>query len=279
MKLIENMIFDEERALYGSSDIMVKNCKFQGPADGESALKESRNVVVEDCFCDLRYPFWHDDNLVIRSTELTEKCRAALWYSKGIVIETSKLHGIKALRECANVAIRNCDIISPEFGWFVNDVAMEGTIIESEYFMMRSNRLRFQDVQLNGKYSFQYITDSVFENCIFLTKDAFWHAKNVVVRNSEIRGEYLAWYAENITFENCVIRGTQPLCYCKNLKLINCEMLDADLCFEKSEVEATLTAPVISIKNPAAGCIRVPAVGEIIQDDPKALGKIDIVPA
>lgn len=279
MKLIENMIFDEERALYGSSDIMVKNCKFQGPADGESALKESRNVVVEDCFWDLRYPFWHDDNLVIRSTELTEKCRAALWYSKGIVIETSKLHGIKALRECANVAIRNCDIISPEFGWFVNDVAMEGTIIESEYFMMRSNRLRFQDVQLNGKYSFQYITDSVFENCIFLTKDAFWHAKNVIVRNSEIRGEYLAWYAENITFENCKISGTQPLCYCKNLKLINCEMLDADLCFEKSEVEATLTTPVISIKNPAAGRIQVPAVGEIIQDDPKLLGKIDIVPA
>lgn len=279
MTLIENQMFDEERALYGSSDITVRNCKFQGPADGESALKECHNIVVEDCFWNLRYPFWHDTNLKISGAELTENCRAALWYSNQIVIENSKLHGIKALRECADVAIRRCDIISPEFGWFVNDILMEDTIIEGEYFMMRSNRLRFQDVQLNGKYSFQYITDSVFENCIFLTKDAFWHAKNVVVRNSEIRGEYLAWYAENITFENCVIRGTQPLCYCKNLKLINCEMLDADLCFEKSEVEATLTAPVISIKNPAAGCIRVPAVGEIIQDDPKALGKIDIVPA
>ena len=96
------------------------------------------------------------------------------------------------------------------------------------------------------------------------------------MRNCEVRGEYLAWYAENITFENCKISGTQPLCYCKNLKLIHCEMLDADLCFEKSEVEATLTTPVISIKNPAAGCIKVPAVGEIIQDDPAALGKIDI---
>lgn len=279
MTLIENQMFDEERALYGSLDITVRNCKFQGPADGESALKESSDVVVEDCFWDLRYPFWHDTNLRISRTELTEKCRAALWYSNQIVIENSKLHGIKALRECADVAIRRCDIISPEFGWFVNDILMEDTIIEGEYFMMRSNRLRFQDVQLNGKYSFQYITDSVFENCIFLTKDAFWHAKNVVVRNSEIRGEYLAWYAENITFENCIIRGTQPLCYCKNLKLINCEMLDADLCFEKSEVEATLTTPVISIKNPAAGHIQVPAVGEIIQDDPKALGKIDIVPS
>ena len=278
MKLIENQIFDEERALYGSSDIMIKSCKFEGPADGESALKESKDVVVEACYWDLRYPFWHDDNLVIRSTELTEKCRAALWYSKEIVIEDSKLHGIKALRECADVVIRGCDIISSEFGWFVNNIVMENTSVAGEYFMMRSNRLVFRNMQLNGKYSFQYITDSVFENCVFNTKDAFWHAKNVVVRNCEVRGEYLAWYAENITFENCKISGTQPLCYCKNLKLINCAMLDADLCFEKSEVEATLTTPVISIKNPAAGCISVPAVGEIIMDDPAAIGRLDIVP-
>lgn len=277
MTLIENRIFDEERALYGSSDIMVRNCKFQGPADGESALKESRNIEVESCYWDLRYPFWHDTNLKISHTELTEKCRAALWYSTQIIIEDSKLHGIKALRECADVAIRGCDIISPEFGWFVNSVVMEDTAVAGEYFMMRSNRLRFNGVKLNGKYSFQYITDSVFENCVFNTKDAFWHAKNVVVRNCEVHGEYLAWYAENITFENCKIRGTQPLCYCKNLKLINCEMLEADLCFEKSEVEASLTTPVISIKNPAAGCIRVPAVEEIIQDDPTAKGKIEII--
>lgn len=277
MTLIENRIFDEERALYGSSDITVRNCKFQGPADGESALKESRNIEVESCYWDLRYPFWHDTNLKISHTELTEKCRAALWYSTQIIIEDSKLHGIKALRECADVAIRGCDIISPEFGWFVNSVVMEDTAVAGEYFMMRSNRLRFNDVKLNGKYSFQYITDSVFENCVFNTKDAFWHAKNVVVRNCEVHGEYLAWYAENITFENCKIRGTQPLCYCKNLKLINCEMLEADLCFEKSEVEASLTTPVISIKNPAAGCIRVPAVEEIIQDDPTAKGKIEII--
>ena len=276
MKVIENQIFDEERALYGSSDVTIKSCKFEGPADGESALKESRDVVVEDCFWDLRYPFWHDDNLVIRSTELTENCRAALWYSKGIMLEDSKLHGVKALRECADVVIRGCDIISPEFGWFVNKVTMEDSAVTGEYFMMRSKQLTFRNMQLNGKYSFQYITDSVFENCVFNTKDAFWHAKNVVVRNCEVRGEYLAWYAENITFENCKISGTQPLCYCKNLKLINCEMLDADLCFEKSEVDATLTAPVISIKNPSAGCIKVPAVGEIIQDDPAAQGIIEI---
>ena len=51
-------------------------------------------------------------------------------------------------------------------------------------------------------------------------------------------------------------------------------MIHADLCFEKSEVEATITTPVISIKNPLSGCIQVPAVGEIILDDENAKGKI-----
>ena len=41
MKVVENQKLDMERALYGSQDILVKNCVFDGPADGESALKEN----------------------------------------------------------------------------------------------------------------------------------------------------------------------------------------------------------------------------------------------
>ena len=114
----------------------------------------------------------------------------------------------------------------------------------------------------------------MFENCVFDTNDAFWHALNIVVRNSVVKGEYLAWYSENITFENCKIIGTQPLCYCKNLKLVACEMVDTDLSFERSEVEATLTAPIVSIKNPLSGCICVPEVGELIMDIENAHGEV-----
>lgn len=274
MNTVTNQTFDEERALYGSTDLFVSDCRFDGPADGESAFKEGKNICVEDCFFNLRYPFWHDDDLNITRSEMTELCRAALWYSHGITITDSKLHGIKALRECSNIQIRGCDIISPEFGWSVQDVAMDDCTVQSEYFMMRSDRLKFKDVKMKGKYSFQYITDSVFEDCSFDTKDAFWHAKNITIKNSVVKGEYLAWYSEDITFENCKIIGTQPLCYCKGLRLINCEMVDTDLSFERSEVEATLTAPIISIKNPLSGRIYVPQVGEIIMDIPEANGKI-----
>lgn len=274
MTIIENKTFDTERALYGSDGVAVKNCAFDGPADGESALKESRNVQVESCFFNLRYPFWHDHNLRISGSEMTDKCRAALWYCEGVEIKDTKLHGIKALRECADAVITDCDIVSPEFGWSVRGCEMRDTTAESEYFMMRSTGLRFKNVKLKGKYSFQYIEDAVFENCEFDTKDAFWHAKDVVVRDSVVKGEYLAWYCENVTFENCTIIGTQPLCYCRGLRLINCAMIDTDLAFERSEVEADITTEVISIKNPLSGRISVPAVGEIIRDIPGADGEV-----
>lgn len=274
MKTITNKTFDNERALYDSHDILVRDCAFDGPADGESAFKECSDIAVEHCFFNLRYPFWHDKGLKVADCEMTGLCRAALWYSENVKIENSKLHGIKALRECADIRMQGCDIISSEFGWSVRGIIMEDCTVQSEYFMMRSERLNFRDVRMKGKYSFQYITDSVFENCVFDTKDAFWHARNIVVRNSVVKGEYLAWYSENITFEKCKIVGTQPLCYCKNLKLIDCEMVDTDLSFERSDVEATLTAPIVSIKNPLSGHIYVPEVGELIKDIENAQGKV-----
>ena len=43
MKVIQDEQHDEDRALYGLDGIQVLNCKFDGPADGESAMKEADN--------------------------------------------------------------------------------------------------------------------------------------------------------------------------------------------------------------------------------------------
>ena len=51
-------------------------------------------------------------------------------------------------------------------------------------------------------------------------------------------------------------------------------MEDTDLSFERSDVEATLTAPIVSIKNPLSGHIYVPEVGELIMDIENAHGEV-----
>lgn len=78
MKIIENQRFDEERALYGSNQLLVKNCSFDGPADGESAFKECSHIEAEHCFFNLRYPFWHDNGLTIRHSEMTTDCPGSI---------------------------------------------------------------------------------------------------------------------------------------------------------------------------------------------------------
>ncbi|MBQ3589234.1 MAG: DUF3737 family protein [Clostridia bacterium] len=264
MTLIENLTYDEERALYASSDVHLINCSFDGEADGESALKESNNILAENCFFNLRYPFWHNDVLTVADSEFTEKARAPFWYSNDVIIENCTINSPKSLRECAKIRVSSSKIESNELGWNCNDLKMSNSSVQGEYLFFNSKNLSLLEITLFGKYSLQYIENVTIEDSKLNTKDAFWHSKNVTVKNTVIKGEYLGWYSENLTLENCTIIGTQPLCYCKGLTLINCEMHDCDLAFEKSEVEATITTPVISIKNPKSGHISVPLYNELI---------------
>ena len=232
--------------------------------------------MVENCYFGLRYPFWHTTGVKMTGCELSEDCRAGFWYSDIITIDQSRLNGVKALRECKNIKISKTDIDSQEFGWDCENVRIYEGEIKSEYFLMRSKNILMENAQMMGKYSFQYIENSTVKNCILNTKDAFWHSKNVTVKDTVIIGEYLGWYSESLTLDNCKIYGTQPLCYCKNLRLINCEMHDCDLAFEKSTVNAHITTPVKSIKNVLGGKITVPYVEQIIKQDERYQGIIEI---
>ena len=264
----ENLILDEERALYGISDSIVKNCRFDGKADGESALKEASRIQVENCYMNLRYPFWHVSEAKISNCELTENCRAALWYDKNISIENCKLNGIKALRECEAIRLTNSSVSSPEFIWKCRNLTVENVkIAESEYPFFEVTDAKIKNLSMKGKYSFQYDENIEIEDSNLDTKDAFWHTKNVTVRNSVIKGEYLGWYSENLTLINCRIVGTQPFCYCKNLVLENCTMENCDLAFERSTVNATVSGKIDSVKNPLSGKIVADEIGEIIMEE------------
>lgn len=265
--IYKNEQYDEERALYDIEDSEVVNCIFDGPADGESALKECRNLTVEKCEFRLRYPLWHVTGARIKDCTMTDSCRAALWYDNGISIENSKLHGIKVLRECENISVNGCDIISEEFGWRCRNVNLNKSTLASKYALFQTRELQIDELSMTGKYSFQYIENAVIKNSDFNTKDAFWHAKNVIVYDTVLVGEYLGWYSENLHLVRCKIKGTQPFCYCKGLVLEDCTMEDTDLSFENSEVEATVIGNIVSVKNPIAGFIKADSISEMIWDE------------
>ncbi len=266
LAVVEGQTYGEERALYALSHAIVRNCIFDGPADGESALKEANDITVEHCDFRLRYPLWHVRGGFMQSCTLTDTCRAALWYASDMTIDESALWGIKALRECARMTLSGCTVKSAEFGWLCHDLRLKECGISGEYPFFMTRGLCADELKLTGKYSFQYVENCTIENSFLDTKDAFWHAKHITVTDSTIRGEYLGWYSEDLTLVRCHIIGTQPLCYCRNLTLIDCTMEGCDLAFENSEVTATVTGRIDSIRSPAAGHIVAGEIGAIIRD-------------
>ena len=266
-EIITGKQFDEERALYYLQHTDVSDCIFEGPADGESVLKEARDIGVIHCSFSLRYPLWHVQGFRMENSTMDELTRAAIWYACDGEIINSTLGGIKAVRECRNISLTGCEIVSQEFGWKSQGITMKDTSVTAEYIFLDSRDVKLENVKMKGKYSFQYMQNLEIRDSYLDTKDAFWHSKNVTVVNSTLKGEYLAWFSEGLTLINCHIIGTQPLCYCKNLKLINCTMEATDLSFEYSDVEAEISGHVDSVKNPRSGCITLDSVGEVIMTD------------
>lgn len=266
--LVSNRQFDEERALYHLMQADVENCIFAGPADGESVLKEARGIGVRRCNFSLRYPLWHVRGFQMEDSRMDENTRAAIWYASDGSMQDCTLEGIKAVRECQGIQIRNCRIISEEFGWKSRDIECEDTEITSEYLFLDSRDVKLHRVKMKGKYSFQYMENLEIAESELDTKDAFWHSKNVTVRDSVVKGEYLGWFSDGLTLINCRIIGTQPLCYCDHLRLIGCTMEDTDLSFEYSQVEADIRGSILSVKNPREGTIIADEVGEVIWEDP-----------
>ncbi len=264
--IISHLTLDQERSLYGLRGALVQHCQFSGPGDGESALKECRDIAVEDCVFHLRYPLWHAENAQVRRIHMSEGCRAAMWYDRGLHVSDSTLDGIKAFRECSGSSLTRCQVRSREFGWCCREITVEQCRIESEYPFFQCRGLTIRALELVGKYSFQYCTDVTIRNAHLDTKDAFWHGRNVTIYDSVVKGEYLGWYSENLRLVRCRIIGTQPLCYCKNLVLEDCTMEDTDLAFENSTVEASVCGHILSVKNPAGGSIVADSIGEVLCD-------------
>lgn len=267
MKYVSKEKNDNERAYYASRDTVFTDMSIKGPQDGESAFKESQNIIVNHSEFELRYPFWHNKNLKVNDSTFASTCRAAFWYDENVEINNSRSEGVKAFRECSNLTLNCCDFTSEEIFWRCNKINASSCTFSGAYAFFESKKITINSMNFTGKYSFQYVEDMVID-CSFLnTKDAFWHSKNVTVRNSTIKGEYLGWYSENLTLINCTITGTQPLCYTKNLKLQNCSFEGCDLAFEYSEVNGSITGSMVSIKNPLKGKLTIEKTPEMIVDE------------
>lgn len=267
MEVISNRFFEGERPLYGSNNLRLENVKFY---PGESALKEAANIEAHNCSFMCKYPFWHNDNTLIKDSVFTIYSRAAIWYSKNIRMIDSIVEAPKMFREVDGLYLENVKL--PNAGetlWNCRNIKISNVEAkEAPYIFMNCENIEIEDFKLQGDYSFQDAKNVIIRNAYLDSKDAFWKTENVTVYDSVIIGEYLGWHSKNLRLVNCKIGGTQPLCYATDAVLENCEFMDdCDLSFEYSTVNAEVTNHIVSIKNPLAGVIKAKSIGEIILDE------------
>jgi hypothetical protein len=267
MKKISNQEFGGERPLFASHDLQLENVTVHA---GESALKECSNIEATHCQFEGKYPFWHVDGFVVRNCRFTDGARAALWYSRDLVMSDTRVEAPKMFREMDGIRLENVQIPDAEETlWHCRNVEMKNVqVANADYLFMHSENIRIDDYVQHGNYSFQYCKNVVIRNAEIHSKDAFWGTEDVTVYDSTISGEYLGWHSRRLHLVNCKISGTQPLCYAHDLVMENCTMEDdCDLAFEYSSVNATVNSPIRSVKNPMTGNITAESYGEIILDN------------
>lgn len=267
MEVICKKEFGGERPLFATQNLKLDNVIIH---KGESALKECNNIEAVNCTFEGKYPFWHNDEFVVKDCHFTEGARAAIWYSKNLYMSDTQIDAPKMFREMDNMELENINIPdAAETLWMCRGIKLKNvTANNGDYIMSHCKDADIDNFRLNGNYSFQYCNNVVIRNSVLNTKDAFWNSENVTVYDSEINGEYLGWHSKNLRLIRCKISGTQPLCYAHNLIMENCTMADdADLAFESSTVNATIKSAIKSVKNPISGCIKADSYGEIIIDE------------
>lgn len=259
--------FNGTHALYNLKNADILDCVFAGPADGASALKEARNVNLENCSFSLRHPLWHAEKFRLHDSRLDEDTRAPLWYCQSGQITDSDILGPRAIRECKNITIRDCNVTSEEFGRQSIGIAVTDSTLDARHLFLDSRNVTLENVKTSGSYSFRNTENLTIRNSVLDTKDGFWYSKNITVEDCLVMGDHLGWFSDGLTLRRCKIVGTQPLCYCKNLTLVDCTMEGCDLAFENSDVNASLIGHVDSIRNPRSGEIVADTVGELILED------------
>ncbi|CAJ1196274.1 hypothetical protein CPEBRM1_ABPJDJAI_01748 [Companilactobacillus paralimentarius] len=267
-KQINEGYFDGERPLFKEHDAQITDTTF---GEGESPLKEARNIDLNDVVFKWKYPLWYDKHIKVNDSIFETMSRSGIWYTDDIEINNSALQAPKLFRRASNIKLNNVHFAdAEETMWTCKDIKMKDVEVNGNYFGKDSENIYAENLNVVGNYVFDGAKNVEIHNSSFVSKDAFWNCDNVVIYDSKISGEYLAWNTKNITSINCTIESDQGLCYIDGLKMVNCKLLRTDLAFEYcSNIDAEITTDVMSIKNPISGSIQVKSVDEIIFDDPE----------
>ncbi len=266
MNHYQNEDFIGERALFRCHDAKIENCVFH---DGESPLKEGRNLTIQNCTFQYKYPLWYGRNHRVENCKFELMSRSGIWYTEDSFFSNCEIIAPKEFRRCRNLKLEN--IVFHDAGetlWSCENITLSSILAKGDYLLKDSNNLTIENLKLDGNYAFDGCRNIKIKNSILNTKDAFWNCKDVTLENCIVKGEYFGWNSTDITMRNCEISSHQGFCYMKNLVMKDCKISDSDLIFEYCEnIDCDIHSHLSSVKNPISGVLKAYDIDTLIFDD------------
>lgn len=265
-KIFKGGSYKGERALFMLKDSSLDGVTFY---DGESPLKESANLKLNNCIFKWKYPLWYANNIELNNSYISITARSGIWYTKNLVVNKTIIDAPKTFRKASFVTLNDVTMNNAqETLWWSDNIKLNNVTAKGDYFMMKVDNAEINDLKLDGNYFLDGAKNIVIKNSILNSKDSFWNTENVTVIDCKIVGEYLGWNSKNLTFINCEISSLQALCYIQGLRMVNCKLTDSTLTLEYCEnLDVEIIDEIQSIKNPTSGIIKAKAIKELIIDE------------
>ena len=109
-------------------------------------------MEADRCRFEGKYPFWHVDGFVIRNSVFTSGARAALWYSRNLVMEDTLVEAPKMFREMDGVKLVNVSIPdAQETLWHCRNVELENVEVKNADYLFMHCDNRFSILQVDDK--------------------------------------------------------------------------------------------------------------------------------
>ena len=101
---INQKLLTGERACFQAENMTITQSVF---ADGESPLKESRYIVLENDIFRWKYPLWYSRDVKARKIQLLDTARSGIWYTHQINISDSIIQAPKTFRRSSAIVLEN----------------------------------------------------------------------------------------------------------------------------------------------------------------------------
>ena len=124
-----------ERALFQSENLAVYDSVFE---DGESPLKESSSLYLDNCLFRWKYPLWYCKHVDVKECTWFDMARAGVWYTDDMSVRDSIVEAPKNFRRCRGVTLTNVNFPNAE------ETLWNCTDVNLSVFVQRLFRYRWQ---------------------------------------------------------------------------------------------------------------------------------------